>query len=96
MLKYTTSQIIQKFQDAHGNKYDYSNFQYSGTNVKFLFTCPIHGEFELNLKVIMIKIIKGGSYLSYNSYCRKRGVFRYNDGCHDTGLRIIIKYYESF
>ncbi len=43
----------------------------------------------------MIKIIKGGSYLSNND-CRKRGIFRRKDGWHDTGLRIRIKYFKSF
>lgn len=45
MLKYTTEQIIQKFVSIHQNKYDYSKFQYLGTNKKSIFICPIHGEF---------------------------------------------------
>lgn len=37
---------IQAFKDVHGDKYDYSLFQYSGARGKSIIICPIHGEFN--------------------------------------------------
>lgn len=41
----STDEWIVKFKDIHGDKYDYSKFQYKGNNIKSLFICPEHGEF---------------------------------------------------
>ena len=44
-LKYTTEEIIRKFKDLHGDKYDYSKVVYSGTMVKVTIICKEHGDF---------------------------------------------------
>lgn len=41
----TTEEIITKFTTIHGNKYDYSKVEYSGSNKKVCIICPEHGEF---------------------------------------------------
>lgn len=50
MLKYTTESFIKKIKqkDQERNvKYDYSKFQYKGTQKKSIIICPLHGEFEM-------------------------------------------------
>jgi hypothetical protein len=38
--------VLKKFRDTHGDKYDYSNFKYSKNRVSSVIKCPIHGDFE--------------------------------------------------
>jgi len=45
MLKYTTQEIIEKFKVIHGEKYDYSKFEYLGNREKSIIICKVHGEF---------------------------------------------------
>lgn len=45
MLRYTTQEIIEKFKLVHDNKYDYSNFEYRGSQIKSIIICKTHGEF---------------------------------------------------
>lgn len=42
----TTEQFIQKSNEKHDNKYDYSKTVYQGSQKKVTIICPIHGEFE--------------------------------------------------
>lgn len=44
-LKYTTEEVIEKFKTIHGDKYDYSKFEYLGNRNKSIIICPTHGEF---------------------------------------------------
>ena len=37
--------IIKKFKDKHGDKYDYSKVEYVGMHEKVCIICPKHGEF---------------------------------------------------
>ena len=41
----STKEIINKFKNVHGNKYDYSKVEYSKMHEKVLIICPEHGEF---------------------------------------------------
>lgn len=44
--KLTRDMIIERFVKKHGNKYDYSKFEYNGNiSEKSIIICPIHGEF---------------------------------------------------
>ena len=45
MFLLSQDEIIQRFKEAHGNKYDYSKVEYKGLNTKVCIICPIHGEF---------------------------------------------------
>lgn len=45
MRKLTQEQVIQKFIDKHGYKYNYSKVIYLGIKIKVCIICPIHGEF---------------------------------------------------
>ena len=41
----TQDEVIKEFIKIHGDKYDYSEVEYKGTNKKITIICPIHGEF---------------------------------------------------
>lgn len=43
--KYTTSLFIQKSNQIHMNKYDYSKSTYVNQETKTIIICPEHGEF---------------------------------------------------
>ena len=38
--------VIKKFREIHGNRYDYSLVEYLGTHKKVKIICSSHGEFE--------------------------------------------------
>lgn len=42
---YTQEKIIQKFNEVHNNKYDYSKVIFNKTTEKVCIICPEHGEF---------------------------------------------------
>lgn len=42
----TTDQFIEKARKVHGDKYDYSKFNYETAIKKGIIICPEHGEFE--------------------------------------------------
>lgn len=44
-FKKTTEQFIKEAKKIHGNKYDYSKFEYQGNKKPGIIICPIHGEF---------------------------------------------------
>lgn len=41
----TRDEYLEKFQQVHGDRYDYSKFEYHGATIKSVFICKIHGEF---------------------------------------------------
>lgn len=43
--KITTEEFIEKAKKIHNNKYDYSDVEYKGNNVKVTIKCPYHGVF---------------------------------------------------
>ena len=45
-LKFTNDIFIQKAQDIHNNKYNYSKTNYINCETKVTIICDIHGEFE--------------------------------------------------
>ena len=44
--KLTEEEVISRFRDVHGDKYDYSKVVYVDMNSKVTIICPEHGEFE--------------------------------------------------
>jgi hypothetical protein len=40
-----TDEIVKKFKEVHGNKYDYSKVEYKKMHDKVCIICPEHGEF---------------------------------------------------
>lgn len=38
--------LAQRFQNIHGNKYNYSKVIYKGASKKVTIICPLHGEFK--------------------------------------------------
>lgn len=44
--KKTTEEFICQARAVHGNKYDYSKVEYTGTDNKVVIICAVHGEFE--------------------------------------------------
>ncbi len=45
MRRTTKEQFLDKAYSKYGDKYDYSKFEYKGTEIKSTIICPIHGEF---------------------------------------------------
>ena len=45
MKKLEKNDIIKRFINIHGNKYDYSKCEYTNFNTKVCIICPEHGEF---------------------------------------------------
>lgn len=43
--RFTTSEIIEKFKEVHGDKYDYSQVEYKGLKEKVKIKCHEHGFF---------------------------------------------------
>ena len=43
--KLTTEEVVKRFKEIHGDKYDYSEFEYVNAMTKGKIICPIHGEF---------------------------------------------------
>lgn len=43
--RYTTEEIIKKFNKVHSYKYDYSKLEYINYSTKVCIICPEHGEF---------------------------------------------------
>ena len=43
--KMTTEEFIRKAREIHGDKYDYSNVEYTASDAKVRIICPEHGEF---------------------------------------------------
>ncbi len=41
-----TIEFIKRSKVSHGNKYDYSNSHYVGSNKRIAITCPVHGDFS--------------------------------------------------
>lgn len=46
MQRYSTEDIIKRFEEIHHGRYNYSKFIYNGMHNKSIIICPIHGEFE--------------------------------------------------
>lgn len=40
------SDVIKKFKEVHGDKYDYSKVRYINGSTKVTIICPVHGEFQ--------------------------------------------------
>lgn len=47
MRKLTQEEIIKRFIEVHGNKYDYSKVEYRGMQKHVIIICPKHGEFMM-------------------------------------------------
>ena len=45
-VKYSNDDIINRFEEIHGNKYDYSDVKYINMATKVKIKCKIHGLFE--------------------------------------------------
>ena len=43
---FTTTQIITKFEEKHGSRYDYSKVKYTGYHKKVIIICKLHGDFS--------------------------------------------------
>ena len=44
--KLTTEEFIQRANEVHNEKYDYSKVEYVSNKIKVVITCPEHGDFE--------------------------------------------------
>lgn len=48
VINLTTEEFIQRAQDAHGDKYDYSKTEYKNLKTNVVVICREHGPFEIN------------------------------------------------
>jgi len=39
--------VVGRFKKVHGDRYDYSHFEYKGMLTKSIITCPKHGDFKM-------------------------------------------------
>ena len=46
--RYSTEEIINRFREIHGDKYDYSKVEYIATHKPVIVICPQHGEFQIS------------------------------------------------
>ena len=46
-LKYDNDSVLERVKVIHGDKYDYSLFDYKGSEIKVKLGCPVHGIFEI-------------------------------------------------
>ena len=51
--KLTEEEVISRFRDVHGDKYDYSKVVYVDMNSKVTIICPEHGEFEQTPNILI-------------------------------------------
>jgi hypothetical protein len=42
----TLDEVIYKFKEVHGDRYDYSKVEYVNAHAKVIIICKVHGEFE--------------------------------------------------
>ena len=49
--KLTKEEFISRAEKVHGDKYDYSKFEYQYVNTKSTIICPIHGEFQQSYRL---------------------------------------------
>lgn len=65
-LKYTTEEFINLCKNVHGDKYDYSEVEYTGGTNYITVGCPIHGKFQIRAQTFL----KGGGCQEclYDSY----------------------------
>ena len=68
MRKLTTEEVIERFKNIHGDRYDYSKTVYTGAKNKMMVTCLEHGNFT----VILDKHVNG-------SHCPKCVSIYYNE-----------------
>lgn len=54
-VKYSVGEIIEKFKEQHGDKYDYSLVDYNGVFKKVKILCVEHGVFEQTPKNHLLK-----------------------------------------
>lgn len=45
MKRLTKEEVLIGFKEIHGDKYDYSRFEYVNSKTKGIIICPVHGEF---------------------------------------------------
>lgn len=46
LIKRRGLKIIAEFKEIHGDRYDYSKFEYKGSETPSCIICPVHGEFQ--------------------------------------------------
>lgn len=46
--KFTTEEVVSIFKNIHGEKYDYSKFEYRGSDKKSIILCDKHGAFAMS------------------------------------------------
>ena len=52
LFRMTFEEFIEKANEIHNNKYDYSKVDYKGMNTNVTIICPIHGDFPQNQVLI--------------------------------------------
>ena len=62
----TQDQFIERSQEIHKDKYDYSKVKYKNTRTKVEIICPIHGSFMQTPKRHLL-----GQGAKYHSICTK-------------------------
>ena len=82
--KLTEEEVISRFRDVHGDKYDYSKVVYVDMNSKVTIICPEHGEFEQTPAKHINRKHKGRQYfIEYDGEQHFSPTYRFYDSMAD-------------
>ena len=103
-VKYTLDEFIQKSEEIHNYRYDYSKFEYINCNIKSTIICKIH-EFEFQMSPILhtqgsgckkcrVDIIKKSLTLTTDEWISRceiihKNYYKYNNSIYITGKQKI-------
>ncbi|MFW6172727.1 MAG: hypothetical protein ACOC5T_03185 [Elusimicrobiota bacterium] len=106
--KLTNKEFIQKSNEIHGNKYNYSKVKYINSKTKVIIICPKHGEFlqipndhlmnhgcpicANNIQVTLKDFIKKSNEIHENKYNYSKVKYKNNH----TKITIICKKHKEF
>lgn len=87
--------FIEKSNEIHNNKYNYSNSIYLKGNNKISIICPVHGEFMQLARTHMIGHGCPKCANKYNGYKRHEWIKAFNSKKHAEAKVYIIRFYNE-
>ena len=89
--RYTLENVIKKFKEKHGNKYDYSKVNYNNNNTNIKIICKEHGVFE---QIPSVHMYQSGcpACAPHGFNTAKKGYFYIHLIYHQSGKKIALKF----
>jgi hypothetical protein len=72
--KLTTEEFVKRATDTHGNKFDYSHFEYEGYRQKIRLLCTVHGEFTQSVENHLLG--RECKWCAYQNGAKDRTIFK--------------------